>query len=133
MTQPTSYIPPSQPRVDAGATANARPTQQATRRSHKVLTPIPMTYTKLFPLLLEQKLIEVVPLKRLEPPYPRSYDPNARCDYHGGAIGHAIERCWSLKHKVQDLLAIDSLDLKTKGPTYIIILFWSMVLRQSIP
>ncbi|RDY09903.1 hypothetical protein CR513_05651, partial [Mucuna pruriens] len=27
---------------------------------------------------LYQKLIEVVPLKPLEPPYPRSYDPNAR-------------------------------------------------------
>ncbi|RDX77535.1 hypothetical protein CR513_42318, partial [Mucuna pruriens] len=78
VTQPTPYIPPSQPCMDAGATANARPTQQAARRSHKVLTPIPMTYTKLFPLLLEQKLIEVVPLKPFKPPYPRSYDPNAR-------------------------------------------------------
>ncbi|RDX83342.1 hypothetical protein CR513_35743, partial [Mucuna pruriens] len=53
-----------------------------------------MTYTKLFPLLLEHKLIEVVPLKLLEPPYPRSYDPNARCDYHGGAVGHGMEKCW---------------------------------------
>ncbi|RDY13685.1 hypothetical protein CR513_01358, partial [Mucuna pruriens] len=28
----------------------------------------------------------------LEPPYPRSYDPNARCDYHGGVVGHATKR-----------------------------------------
>ncbi|RDX89627.1 hypothetical protein CR513_28625, partial [Mucuna pruriens] len=116
MTQPTPYIPPSQPRTDAGATVNARPTQQATRRSHKVLTPILMTYTKLFPLLLEQKLIEVVPLKPLEPSYPRSYDPNARCNYHGGAVGHATERCWSLKHKVQDLLDDGLLGFEDKGP-----------------
>ncbi|RDY00547.1 hypothetical protein CR513_16266, partial [Mucuna pruriens] len=81
VTQQTPYIQPSQP-----------PTQQAARRSHRVLTPILMTYTKLFPLLLEQKLIEVVPLKPLEPPYPRSYNLNARCDYHGEAIGHATER-----------------------------------------
>ncbi|RDY00182.1 hypothetical protein CR513_16663, partial [Mucuna pruriens] len=51
-----------------------------------------------------------------EPPYPRSYDPNARCDYHGGAIGHAMERCWSLKHKVQNLLDNGLLGFEDKGP-----------------
>ncbi|RDY01257.1 hypothetical protein CR513_15433, partial [Mucuna pruriens] len=85
-------------------------------RSDKVLTPIPMTYTKLFPLLLEQKLIEVVPLKPLEPPYPRSYDPNARCDYHGGAIEHATKRCKRSKHKVQYLLNNGLLGFEDKGP-----------------
>ncbi|RDY01971.1 hypothetical protein CR513_14635, partial [Mucuna pruriens] len=75
-----------------------------------------MTYTKLFPLLLEQKLIEVVPLKPIELPYPRSYKPNNRCDYHGGAIGHATERCWSLKHKVQDLLDNGLLGFEDKEP-----------------
>ncbi|RDX75450.1 hypothetical protein CR513_44659, partial [Mucuna pruriens] len=52
----------------------------------------------------ESHLGQIIPLKPLEPPYPRSYDPNARCDYHGGVVGHAIKRCWSLKHTVQDLL-----------------------------
>ncbi|RDY02525.1 hypothetical protein CR513_13996, partial [Mucuna pruriens] len=91
-TQPTPYIPPSQPQADTSIVANARLAQQGARRAHRVLTPIPMTYTKLFPLLLEQKLIEVVPLKPLEPPYLRNYDPKARCDYHGEAIGHATKR-----------------------------------------
>ncbi|RDY12082.1 hypothetical protein CR513_03167, partial [Mucuna pruriens] len=63
-----------------------------------------MTYTKLLPQLLEQKLVEAMPLKPLSPPYPRSYDPNTRCDYHGGAVSHTTERCWRLKHKVEDLL-----------------------------
>ncbi|RDX93093.1 hypothetical protein CR513_24686, partial [Mucuna pruriens] len=36
VTQPTPYIPPSQPQVNTGATTNARPTQQAVRRSHQV-------------------------------------------------------------------------------------------------
>ncbi|RDX63518.1 hypothetical protein CR513_58043, partial [Mucuna pruriens] len=97
-------------------TTNARPIQQGARRSHRVLASIPMTYTQLFPLLLEQKQIEVVPLKPLEPPYLRSYDPNARCDYHGEAIGHATKRCWSLKHKVQDLLDTRLLRFEDKGP-----------------
>ncbi|RDY06114.1 hypothetical protein CR513_09943, partial [Mucuna pruriens] len=34
----------------------------------------------------------------------QTYDPNTRYDYHGRAVGYANERCWSLKHKVQDLL-----------------------------
>ncbi|RDY00950.1 hypothetical protein CR513_15797, partial [Mucuna pruriens] len=108
MTQPTPYIPPSQPRTDTGVIANAGPSQQAARRSPRVLTPIPMTYTKLFPLLLEQKLIEVVPLKPLEPLYPRSYDPNARCDYHGGARRHPPK-------DAGDLLDDGLLGLEDKG------------------
>ncbi|RDX94173.1 hypothetical protein CR513_23470, partial [Mucuna pruriens] len=59
---------------------------------------------------------EVVPLKPLEPSYPKSYVPNARCDYHGRAIGHATKRCWSLKHKVQDLLDDGLLWFEDKGP-----------------
>ncbi|RDY10083.1 hypothetical protein CR513_05454, partial [Mucuna pruriens] len=46
----------------------------------------------------------ILPLKPLVPSYPRSYDPKARCDYHGRVVGHTTERCWGLKHKVQDLL-----------------------------
>ncbi|RDY03633.1 hypothetical protein CR513_12754, partial [Mucuna pruriens] len=49
-------------------------------------------------------MIIVVSLKPLEPPYPRSYDPNAKCDYHAGVDGHSTEKCWGLKHKVQDLV-----------------------------
>ncbi|RDX78075.1 hypothetical protein CR513_41704, partial [Mucuna pruriens] len=52
-------------------------------RALRTLDPISMTYTELLPLLLKEKLLETVPVKPLKPPYPRSYDPNARCDYHG--------------------------------------------------
>ncbi|RDX96101.1 hypothetical protein CR513_21281, partial [Mucuna pruriens] len=75
-----------------------------------------MTYTELLPLLLKQMLIEVVPLKPLEPPYPRSYDPNARCDYHGGAVGYTTKRCWSLRYKVQDLLDEGQVGFQDQAP-----------------
>ncbi|RDX84583.1 hypothetical protein CR513_34351, partial [Mucuna pruriens] len=58
----------------------------------------------------------VLPLKPLEPPYPRSYDPNAKCEYHAGAIGHSTERCWSFKHKVQDLLDAGWLGFEENEP-----------------
>ncbi|RDY03892.1 hypothetical protein CR513_12470, partial [Mucuna pruriens] len=86
------YIPPYQPQIEAGAATSSRPAQQGIRRPPRTLALIPMPYTKLLPLLLEQKSIEIIPLKPLEPPYLRSYDPNAKCDYHGGAVGHTTGR-----------------------------------------
>ncbi|RDX57795.1 hypothetical protein CR513_62935, partial [Mucuna pruriens] len=70
----------------------------------RVLDPIPVLYIELFRTLLEKKLISIVPLKPAEPPYSKSYDPNTRCEYHGGGIRHPTERCWGLKHKVEDLI-----------------------------
>ncbi|RDX91946.1 hypothetical protein CR513_25989, partial [Mucuna pruriens] len=52
----------------------------------------------------QRNLIAISSLKLVEPPYPKSYNPNAKYDYHGGAIGHPTEKCWGLKHKVQDLI-----------------------------
>ncbi|RDX93004.1 hypothetical protein CR513_24783, partial [Mucuna pruriens] len=66
--------------------------------------------------LQEKKLVEIIPLKLLEPPYPKTYDPNARCDYHGRAVGHATERCWRMKHKVEDLLDGGLFGFQDMGP-----------------
>ncbi|RDY10265.1 hypothetical protein CR513_05249, partial [Mucuna pruriens] len=82
----------------------------------RVFTPIPLPYSTLFPLLLKRGMIAILPLKPLEPPYPRSYDPNEKCDYHSRAVGHSIERCWSLKHKVQDLIEAGWLEFKGNEP-----------------
>ncbi|RDX76842.1 hypothetical protein CR513_43138, partial [Mucuna pruriens] len=65
---------------------------------------IPMTYMTFLPLLLRSNLIAISSLKSMEPPYLKSYDLNEKCNSHGGAIGHPIEKCWELKHKVQDLI-----------------------------
>ncbi|RDY10805.1 hypothetical protein CR513_04606, partial [Mucuna pruriens] len=65
----------------------------------RTLAPIPMTYTKLLLLLFQSNLIAVVPLRLVDPSYPKSYDPNMKCDYHGGVIRHSTKKCWGLKHK----------------------------------
>ncbi|RDY12551.1 hypothetical protein CR513_02632, partial [Mucuna pruriens] len=83
---------------------------------NRVFTPIHMPYTTLLPKLLQKNLIVVLPLKPLEPPYPRSYDPNAKCEYHVGAIGHSTKRCWSFKHKVQDLIDAGWLGFEDNEP-----------------
>ncbi|RDY03627.1 hypothetical protein CR513_12763, partial [Mucuna pruriens] len=61
-------------------------------------------------------MIIVVSLKPLEPPYPRSYDPNAKCNYHARVDGHSTEKCWGLKHKVQDLVEGRWLGFKENQP-----------------
>jgi len=43
-------------------------------------------------------------LRYAQPPYPRNYDPNAKCEYHGGVVGHSIENCRQFKYKVQQLI-----------------------------
>ncbi|RDX95446.1 hypothetical protein CR513_22031, partial [Mucuna pruriens] len=81
-----------------------------------------MTYTKLFPLLLEQKLIEVVPLKPLESPYPRSYGLNTRCDYHDDGLlgfedkGPNVHSNPLLAHGVMAINAISHKDGRAESP-----------------
>ncbi|XP_027905771.1 uncharacterized protein LOC114165323 [Vigna unguiculata] len=43
-------------------------------------------------------------MKPMQPPFPKNYDPNAKCDYHGGGVGHSTEKCVALKHKVEALI-----------------------------
>jgi len=56
-------------------------------------------------------------MKLIEPPYPKNYDPNARCDYHAGVVGHSIENCWALKYKVQELINAKWLSFKEGSPS----------------
>ena len=53
------------------------------------LEKIPMTYTELLPQLMQNHKIAPVPLEAMQAPYPQWYDPNAKCDYHAGAVGHS--------------------------------------------
>ena len=50
--------------------------------------PIPMSYTKLLPLLIQSKLVIQTSTKPLKPHYPRWYDKNAHCEFHLGAQGY---------------------------------------------
>ena len=45
----------------------------------------------------------------MQPPYPRWYNENARCDYHSGNRGHSTEDCTALKRRVHDLIKVGAL------------------------
>ena len=66
--------------------------------------PIPMTYTELYPKLIQDGLLSLVDIPPLQPPYLRWYNENVHCDYHLGNRGHSTKNCMTLKQRVQDLI-----------------------------
>ncbi|RDY01857.1 hypothetical protein CR513_14768, partial [Mucuna pruriens] len=84
----THIPPPSQPRMtmDNAQRKRSNPT--------RAFTTIPMTYTKLLTHLIHNSLVVPFPMKSLQPPYPKNYDSNVKCDYHAGVISHTTEKCW---------------------------------------
>ncbi|RDX73680.1 hypothetical protein CR513_46669, partial [Mucuna pruriens] len=62
------------------------------KKATKVVGTNSHAICKVAPPFAGTKIGEIISLKPLEPPYPRSYDPNAKYNYHGGAVGHATER-----------------------------------------
>ena len=59
-----------------------------------------MTYTKLYPKLIQSGLLEPVSIPPIRPPYLRWYKENASCDYHSSNRGHSLKDCIALKWRV---------------------------------
>ena len=86
--------------------------------------PYPITYTKLFPKLIENGLIEPIYLAPLKRPFPRWYDANAWCDCHTRILGHSTKNCNAFKYKVQDLIKLGKFKFEElNGPTRVENLF----------
>ena len=50
----------------------------------------------------------------MQPPYPKWYNKNARCDYHYGNRRHSTENCTALKWRVHDLIKAGALAFDDK-------------------
>ena len=57
-----------------------------------------------------------IPGRVFQPPYPRWYDPGAKCEYHSGAPGHNIDSCIPFKYKVQHLISAGWLAFQEQAP-----------------
>ena len=73
-----------------------------------------MTYTKLYPKLVQLESLVPMDIPPMQPPYPRWYNENAHCDYHFSNRGHSTEDCTTLKRKVHDLIKARALAFDDK-------------------
>ncbi|KAL5159167.1 hypothetical protein HKD37_15G043527 [Glycine soja] len=120
--------PPAAERAPAQRTAPAAPrpvNNTAPGASYKYaqhphpndnFSPIPMAYSELWPSLLENHLVVAIPGKVFQPPYPKWYDPGAKCAYHSGAPRHNIDSCIPFNYKVQHLISAGWLSFQEEGP-----------------
>src|ERR1044072_1389025 len=78
--------------------------------------PIPMTYTELYPALIERSLVQT----RSPPPVPEKlpwwYKADVSCSFHQGAPSHDLEHCIALKAEVQRLVKSNLLSFRNTNP-----------------
>ena len=88
------------------STNQKTPTREGVFQQKKLVefTPIPVSYANLLPYVLDNSMVAIIPAKVPQPPFFRRYDSNATCVYHGRVLGHSVEHCRTLKHKVQGLI-----------------------------
>ncbi|KAA0065920.1 uncharacterized protein E6C27_scaffold538G001040 [Cucumis melo var. makuwa] len=67
---------------------------------------------ELLPQLLKSHQVAIVSQKPMQPPYPKWYDPKAKCEYHARAVGHSSKNCFPLKAKMQSLVKANWLKFK---------------------
>ena len=68
-----------------------------------------MTYTELYPNMVQLGSLVPMDISPMQPPYPRWYTENARCDYHSDNRGHSTKDCTALKRRVHDLIKAGAL------------------------
>jgi hypothetical protein len=56
----------------------------------KVDIPLPLEFV--YQYLLGSRLIASTPSNPMQPPFPIWYNPDKRCEYHGGVLGHSFEQ-----------------------------------------
>jgi hypothetical protein len=105
--------PAPAPQMPARPVGNQANDNRPARREPRQFTPLPMPLTQLYPILIEKNLISPVVPRPYNGPQRRDFDQNLTCDFHFGEVGHAVENCQQLRHRVQDL--IDHGILKFEG------------------
>ena len=74
--------------------------QRKKRKKTKIYHALSMSYGELLRILVQNYGISVILARPRRPPYPKRYDINVRCEYHGGVRGHSTKDCTTFKDKV---------------------------------
>ncbi|KAL5142045.1 hypothetical protein HKD37_09G025293 [Glycine soja] len=100
---PTPTRPAGNAHFGAGSNAIRKFSPRPTPES----TPIPMTYEDLLSSLIANQMAVISPGKIYQPSFPKWYNPNTTCAYHGKTPGHSTEKCLAFKYKVQHLIDVE--------------------------
>jgi hypothetical protein len=118
--RPTSMPAPAQaptpapvPQMPVRPVGNQANDNRLVRKEPRQFTPLPMPLMELYPILIEKNLISPVVPRLYNGPQRRDFDQNSTCDFHFGEVGHTVNNCQQLRHRVQDL--IDHGILKFEG------------------
>ncbi|KAF5933094.1 hypothetical protein HYC85_029265 [Camellia sinensis] len=100
--------PPPPPRPMAatpfsGASGSNTQTNRFQPRGQRTFTPLYMPLTKVLGILIRKNHLKPLEPKPLPNPLPPSYDPAKYCAYHQ-QHGHDTDRCYRLRHEIQDLI-----------------------------
>ena len=91
---------------------------QNQNRNRARFDPIPMSYTELYPAMVQRGLITTRSLTPLNP-LPSGLRSDLHCEFHQGAAGHDLENCYALKTRVQELIKAKILTFKDAGANVI--------------
>lgn len=95
MVSPTHVVQGYQPQFQHNQQSNQNQKGRVPRKNK--FDPIPMTYTELYPTLLQNELTKTRSPPAVLNPLPWWYKPEAHCDFHQGAPWHDLETRFSLK------------------------------------
>ena len=101
------------PQIPARPVGNQLNDNRLPRKKLRQFTPLPIPLTELYPILIEKNLISPVVSRPYNGPQRRDFNQSLTYDFHFGEVGHSVENCNQLKHRVQDL--IDHGILKFEG------------------
>ncbi|KAL5193989.1 hypothetical protein HKD37_20G056130 [Glycine soja] len=95
---------PTRPAGNAHFGAGSNAIRNFPPRPTPEFTLIPMTYENLLPSLIANQMAVISQRKIYQPPFPKWYNPDATCAYHGKTPSHSTEHCLAFKYKVQHLI-----------------------------
>ncbi|KAF8396321.1 hypothetical protein HHK36_017936 [Tetracentron sinense] len=95
--------PAAVPPIGLPGPGNRAP-NQSNEKKYRVFTKLPVRPSELLPTLLEGQLIKLLEPKNGNGANSKFFNANEHCDFHMGAAGHSTDRCYPLKHAIQDLI-----------------------------
>ncbi|XP_077217710.1 uncharacterized protein LOC143852213 [Tasmannia lanceolata] len=85
--------------------------EETAEKKTRKFTPLPCSLSYILKRLIKDNKIELPEQRVLPNPLPKNWRKDLFCAYHRGS-GHTTDKCYTLKHKVQDMIDGDKLAIE---------------------